>query len=206
MCFYDKNCNQNIFHLIFANEYSEAVKYYNEYTLKYLVDVFKTITNLKCFDIIKTLKEWFKEVSKEIIEKFEGEIIFDESKKDIIKLKTPKELVLNKCFINELGFQYIKTNSFEPTYNYYIKNNQIIVKVEAPGNCTLESNIEYIGEYEVIKLEGIKENDKESSNISNNLYNCKEIGKIDLKIPLKCKEFLIKNEKPIIDKKKESLL
>ena len=201
VCFYEKNCYPNVFHLIFANDYSEAGKYYNEYTLKYLIDIFKTNTDLEGFDIIKTIKERFKDTSKEIFEKVEGEIIFDESNKDIIKLKTPKEIVLKKCFIDEIGFPLIKPNNFEPTYNYYKENNQVIVKVETPGNCNLESNIKYYGESVIIKLEGDKQLDKEPSKITNNIYNNRETGKFSLEIPLKSEEFLIKNEKPEIKKK-----
>ena len=130
VCFYEKNCYPNVFHLIFANDYSEAGKYYNEYTLKYLIDIFKTNTDLEGFDIIKTIKERFKDTSKEIFEKVEGEIIFDESNKDIIKLKTPKEIVLKKCFIDEIGFPLIKPNNFEPTYNYYKEIIKLYLKLK----------------------------------------------------------------------------
>ena len=65
----------------------------------------------------------------------------------------------------------------------------------------MESNIKYYGEFVIIKLEGDKQLDKEPSTITNNIYNNRETGKFSLEIPLKSEEFLIKNEKPEIDKK-----
>ena len=196
--YFEKNNGLIIYHLIFANEYSDAGKYYNGYTLKFLEDLYKTYTNLESFDIKTTLIKRFKEVSKEIIEKVEEDLDFDESQKDIIKLIKPKEIVLKKCLIDELGFQNLKTNGFEPPYNYYTKNNQMIVKVEAPGNCSLKSSIYYSGEYVIIKLEGIKENDREPYPINKNIFNNRETGKFSLDIPLKFEEYMIRNVEPKI--------
>ena len=100
--------------------------------------------------------------------------------------------------IDELGFQNLKTNGFEPPYNYYTKNNQMIVKVEAPGNCSLKSSIYYSGEYVIIKLEGIKENDREPYPINKNIFNNRETGKFSLDIPLKFEEYMIRNVEPKI--------
>jgi hypothetical protein len=79
VCFYEKKSIPPIFHLIFANDGSEAGNYYNEYTLKFLENKYEAITDLKYFDILETIKERFKEVSKEIIQNLEGEISFEKS-------------------------------------------------------------------------------------------------------------------------------
>lgn len=92
-------------------------------------------------------------------------------------------------------------NRFEPNYNYYKTKDQIVVNIEVPGNCKIESNVELNGEYIVIKITGIKEKDEIIGNITNDLYNRREYGKFSLDIPLKQEDFYIKNEKPKIDKK-----
>ena len=70
----------------------------------------------------------------------------------MIKLKKENEIILKKCLIDELGFSNFKANGFEPKYNIFNKGDKIEVRVEAPGNCNLESKIEIQGEYNVIKL------------------------------------------------------
>ena len=47
-------------------------------------------------------------------------------------------------------------NKFEPFYNHYKKDDTIIIKIEGPENCTLESKIKISGEFTIIILEGIK--------------------------------------------------
>jgi len=197
ICFYETKTNLKIFHLIFANEGSDAGKYYNEYTLKFLQHAYESITGLKGFDIVKTIKERFKEVSKEFIEKLESEISFDESE-EIIKLKEPKDITLKRCFIDELGFSILRANGYEPKYNYYVKDNKIIVKVEIHWLFKLDSTFENNGEYIIIKLRRTKEKDSEPIKIEENIFNGRELGKFSLDIPFKHELFNIKNEKPEI--------
>ena len=125
---------------------------------------------------------------------------FDSSDKSI-KLYQPENIILKLCSIDELGFSNFKSNGLEPNYNYYIKDDQIIVRVEAPGNSTIESNVEQIGEYTTIKLTGTKNKDKEPEELEENIFNSREIGNFSLDIPLKTEEYLIKNELPKIEKK-----
>ena len=64
--------NSKIFHLIFANEDSDAGKYYNNFTLNFLENSYQQqVTDIKEFDVIETIKERFTEISKEIIKKSE---------------------------------------------------------------------------------------------------------------------------------------
>ena len=67
--YYESNKDQKIFHLIFANEGSDAGKYYNQYTLDFLEKNYQNVTHLKCFDVIETIKERYLKLSKDIIEK-----------------------------------------------------------------------------------------------------------------------------------------
>jgi len=202
----EKKSNPPVFHLIFANEYSEAGKYYNKYTLSFLENSFGKITDLGGFDIIDTVKKRFQEISKDIIEDMKEDIEFDNSNMNLIKLKKPKELTLKRCFIDELGFSNIKARGFEPSYSYYFDDNlkQFIINVEAPGNCKLVSSILLNGEYIIIKINGHKNIDEKATFI-----NGREFGHFSLNIPLKLrelfkkndKEYVIKNQKPKIDRK-----
>jgi len=231
MYFYESNKEQKIFHLIFANENSEAGKYYNQFTLDFLENNYQGVTHLKTFDVIETIKERFLKLSKDIIEKtdekdlklaeeksakandnnnaknshedkVEEEITkdnFDDSNPDLIKLKDEKEIILKKCLTDELGFSNLKANGFEPTYNLFKQGNKIIVRVEAAGNCKIDSEMEFAGEYNIIKLRGEKRKDKDPKNEKDNLFNTREYGSFSLEIPLKTEDFLLSNEEPSIE-------
>ena len=232
--YYESNKDQKIFHLIFANEGSEAGKYYNQYTLDFLEKNYQNVTHLKCFDIIQTIKDRYSKLSKDIIEKNDEkdsnlsseekngnandyntnnsveditdkkieEIIFDDSNPELIKLKDEKEIILKKCLTDELGFSNLKANGFEPTYNLFKQENKIIIRVEAPGNCKLESKIDYAGEYNIIKLKGEKKKDKDPQNEKDNIFNTREYGNFSLEIPLKTEDYLLSNDEPNINNKK----
>jgi len=194
-----------VYHLIFANEGSEAGNYYNKFTLQFIEGTYKFLKGSGSFDAIKAVKDLFKELAKNIIEKPEKDIKFDNSDnldKKYIKLYQPENIILKKCYIEELGFSNFKSNGFfEPNYNCYKKDDQIIVRVEAPGNSSIESRIEIKGENTFIKINGTKIKDKEPEELEQNIYNSREIGSFSLRIPLKTEEYLIKNELPKIEMK-----
>jgi len=207
--FYDKNDEQlKIFHLIFANEGSEAGNYYNDFTIHFIENTYQKITSPKPFDIIKTIKEGFIELSKDIIEKPEKNIELKDFDNDDnkIKLNINNEITLKKSLIDELRFSFMKSNVFEPTYNYYKKDDSIIIRVECPGNCSIKPNIDYLGEYTIIKLNGIKKKDIEPKNYGDNIFTNREFGTYNLEIPIKTEDYLIKNEKPKIEEKKGLLI
>ena len=52
-----------------ANDLSSAGEYYNPYTIKFIENSFQYLHNLKCFDIIETLKERLITLSKDYFEK-----------------------------------------------------------------------------------------------------------------------------------------
>ena len=200
IAYHERDKDSNIYHLIFANDYSKAGKYYNDYTLQFIEKLYEINTSLEGFNIIETVKERFKDFSKDVLENFQGEMEFDNSPNSI-KLKNPKGLKLKKFFIDESGFSYMKEDGFEPNYSCYKANNQIIVKIEAPGNCKIDSDIILKGEYVIIKIKGIKEEDEQQKNIENTFYNERKFGKFYLSIPLNQDGFTIKNAPPKIEKK-----
>ena len=193
--FYEKNTNPKVFHLLFANESSPAGKIYNEFTLQFLENNYQNVTDIEPFDVVETIKERFIQISKDIIEQSE-KIEFDDSKEEIIKLNSPKDITLKKCLIDELGFSNLKSNGFEPAYNYYKKDNKIIVKVEIPGNCEVKSKLNFAGEYTIIKISGEKKKDKEPEKLNNNIINKRELGPFSLNIYLKTEDYLLKNKDP----------
>jgi hypothetical protein len=210
----DSNNEQKILHFIFANEGSEAGNYYNDLTLYYIEHSYQQITNIKSFDVIEAIKQRFISISKFIIEKKDNSLKienFDNKNNKLIKLKvTNGGIYLKRCLIDELGFANLKANGFEPTYNYYIKDYKINIRIEAPGNSKIiNCNRESSGEVSVIRIEGIKGKDKEPAKIEDNLDNKREFGEFSIDIILYNSEFkinnknyIIKNEKPkIYDKK-----
>ena len=174
------------------------------------------MTNLKPFDIIKTIKERYINVSQDIIEKNDKDKLitmdsFDISDPELIKLKNENGIKLKKCLIDEIGLSNFKANGFEPVYNIYkkeiVKKNkkenekeyQIIVKVETPGNCKIETSEIYLNEeYNVIKLTGEKKKDKEPENPNENIHDSREFGKFILEIPLKMSEYHLINKLPSV--------
>ena len=202
ICYYEITANdQKIFHLIYANENSDAGKHYNAYTLNFLENSYKTVINLKSFNVIETIKERFKAVSNDYFERFEGDIIFDRLEKDKIKLNKPGKIILKRCLVNELGISKLKANGYEPTFNYYKKDDQIVVRIEAPGNCEFEADIKPTGDKTFIKIEGTKNPDKEPENPKDNIYSNREMGKFSINFPIDSNKYLIQNADPKFEKK-----
>ena len=186
--YHEENSNPKIFHLIFANENSKAGKYYNNFTLNFLENSYQQqVTDITQFDVIESLKERFVTLSKEIIENTENIKAenFEINENGFLILKNIEEIKLKKCLIDELGFSNLKGNGFEPNYNYYKDNNKIIIRVEAPGNCTLEPSIDYSGEYTIIRLSGNKTEDKEPKKKEDNIHITREFGQFTFRYSFK---------------------
>ena len=195
--FSEKNSEPKIFHLIFANDYSEAGKYYNKNTLESIEKLYDMTTKIKGFDVVKTIKERLIQESKGIFDLPPNEQLeFCSKPANLIKLKSPQELVIKKVFIDELGIQNMKSNGFEPHYSYYITENTIVINVEIPGIFTLQSSSHTIGEYNTIKILGTKINDLNKTVGNNLINNGREFGDFSLEIPLRLEGYVIKNENP----------
>ena len=201
--YFEKNSEPKIFHLIFANEGSEAGDYYNNFTLEFIEHYFQNVTDLKPFDIIQTVKEGFTRLSTDIIEQTGqkpfsiDDIISNEEilKTKKIKLKEYQDIVLKRCFIDELGFSNLKGNGFVPNYNYYQIDDKLILRIEAPGNIKCETKMDYSGECTVLRVSGNKLPDKEPKNNAN-LYSTREFGEFNVCVLLKTAEYQIANESP----------
>ena len=200
--FYEENKDQKIYHLIYANEGSEAGIYFNKFTLNFLEKSYQNVIHLQSYDVIETIKDRYIKLSKDIIEKTPEEKIdnesFVENDSQLIKLKDEKEIVLKKCLTDELGFSNLKANGFEPTYNLYKKDDTIVLRIEASGNTDLNPpDIEFAGEYNIIKINGEKRKDKEPTNREDNIFNTREDGKFSFEVPLKSEDYLLMSDQDI---------
>jgi HSP20 family molecular chaperone IbpA len=204
--FYEKKNGPPIFHLIYANEGSEAGNYFNNPTLQFIEHSYQSITNPEPFDVIDSIKKEFIDLSQEIFEKMEKNITMDDFEKGtkLIKLNNHNNLTLKKCFIDELGFSNLKSNEFEPKYNCYQKDDKYTVKIECPGNFGISnySLKENVG-YKFLTIMGEKRNDKDPKNVSDNVYTSREYGKFSIDVPIKFEDkYALKNSKPKIDNKR----
>ena len=194
--------------MIYANENSEAGNYYNQCTLDFIENIYQNTTNYKPFDIIESIKDRFVELSGEIIEKIDNkEKIekknFNVSTSNYIKLNNKKEIILKQCLIDEIGVSNLKPNGFEPKYNLYNTDDKIIIKVECPGNSSIRSYIEPIGEYYIIRIDGEKEDDDSEKFVDKTIsLNKREFGKFKIEIPLNAHKYILSYQEPSIKKEK----
>ena len=213
LCYYEKDIDPQIKHLIYANEGSEAGNFYNQNTLEYLKMGYINVINLEPFDVLQSVKDRFKIISKEILEKNEKEknfenqygllekdsIIFDNSNKDVIKLIKPEVIKLKNCLIDELGFQNLKSDGYEPSYNCYRKGNKLIINIEAPGDSYLKTEFQRNGAFTFIRIIGKKNKDMEPGP-NENIFNSRKSGEFVLDIPLKYEYYWFKYQNPEIIK------
>ncbi len=102
--YYELNSNPKIFHLIFANDFSNAGNFYNSFTLDFLENTYQNVTDLKPFNVIQTVKERFIEISKDIIENNENLLKLEDfiTDEEIIKAKQIKLKNISKYSIKKM--------------------------------------------------------------------------------------------------------
>ena len=198
--YYDVNKKIDIYHLILANEDSEAGKVYNKYTYNFLTNIFNTITDPKKFDIFNEVKTEFKELAETILNKRIENPVFNSNEdiinKKIIKLQLEEELSLKKCFIDELGFSFFKTEDFEPKYNYFLADeNTLEIRVEIPGNAKCNVNYESQEGKTIIKINGVKKPDSCPKKLEDNIMNLREFSEFEVIIPLSTEKYKITSKK-----------
>ena len=88
-----------------------------------------------------------------------------------------------------------KANSSEKTYNIYIyiyiKDNKIIVKVEAPGNNNIKSGLEISDEYNIIKSKQKNKQINKNGKLDDDIHKTREYGKFYLDLHLKTEEYFL---------------
>ena len=211
----------NIVHLIMAREGSEAGNYYNQSTIDFLKKQIITETITKNFDIIELFKEYLSMSSGTYMENpIEiNDIEYDNIEKKI-KIQTEEEIIIKKCFINEIGILNFYGKVIEPSYDYKQYAGRMEVMIELPGitnddnnnnnknNTFLNSKLNvgggnYIFTYHGnIKLGDNVDNQDHSRNI-NLLFGNFEESEYRLQLTFAISDGLIKSSKPIkkIDEK-----
>ena len=99
--YHEPNTSPKIYHLIYAKNGSEAGDFYNEKTIKYIFYKINLLTDQAKFDPIESIKNYFTEISKIILEKplQPGDLI-DNTKLNIKEENySPNEI--NKILLNK---------------------------------------------------------------------------------------------------------
>ena len=144
-----------VFHLIMANDFSNAGKYYNKFAIDFLKDILNSFTHIKSFPVIENIRESFIKFSKDA---FEEEF----NKEDVtiaddltIKLNPKKKILFKNCFVK---FSDIFKKGFEPNYLIYKDKEKINITFESSGTVKeIEPNCEYIGDRIIFSISGNKE-------------------------------------------------
>jgi hypothetical protein len=191
----------DVYHLIIANEDSEAGIIYNQYAYNFIKSVYNLISENKQFDIFEEVQNNFKDLSNTIlktnIENANFTKIDDIIKNKIMKLESKEEIVLKQCYIDELGFSLFKTGNFEPKYNYFKANDHTLeIRIEIPGNAKCKVTHKVIKDKIVIIVKGEKRKDKIPHKPEDNIVNSREFSKFELNIYLPIEELQIIANKP----------
>ena len=194
--FYTEENNENITHLIYVNEYNSISNYYNLPALKLLKNKINSELNRKKFSVIEACKDYFEKIEEKFIEEKITKNNFDNSIDDKIILKNKQKITLKRIFIDEIG-QTIINNFGQTNYSYYTTKDDLIIKVELPGeNSDLKTKLDKGQEFYTFYFEGIKEYDesviKEEHKIKENL---KSSSKIFFKIFISTNDITIGNNK-----------
>ena len=170
-----------------AREGSPAGNHYNKFTYKLLNEQFSNFHERKPLSIIDEVKNRFAEWSSDLLEKKikpeNIDIVTGNNKEEkIIFKKTDEntEIIPKACISDELGMNIYRSNGFEPSYFYYIENNEyLVVVLEVPGDVKIDSKYADSELYEVVVI-GTKEDWVTSKNP---IYNNTKTGKFEIHIP-----------------------
>ena len=184
--FCEPKSNPKTIHLIFAREESEAGNFYNNKTIKHLYNIMNNIKEKEPLNLYKNIKDFFINISSEILEnKIEQkDIILEKNKIKLIK----DELILRKCPINELGLNIFSLSGYEPNYNYYIDQSYLHISCEIPGTIdtkTFKSHANFENGKCVIKIIGKKIDDiNDIQKNCNKYFSNREFGEFNLNIEI----------------------
>ena len=210
--YYEKNKKLNIYHLILANDESEECKKYNNYTYNFIANMYNYITNIQSFDVFNEIKSGFMKISPTILINDVKDIKFNKTKdmmrNKILKLevKDNKDIELKQCFTDEMGFSFFKTGYFEPKYNYFKPDDNILeIRLEIPGKaiCKVVTFVE--NGLTKIKIKGSKKYDSSPKNPADNRLCTREFTDFEVIIPLPIEEYRINSVKPKMIKSEQGL-
>ena len=218
----EENNDMLIYHLIMAREETEAGDYYNNYTYQFLKERFNDFphrTPLSILDEIKNkFAEWSSDLLEEKIDSDEINFVKDgEVEKQIIYENSPKEgqannnenkkgIVPKACISDEFGLSIYRSSGYEPSYVCYVEDKKkLVVKIELPGNITIEDAYANLYSNQIIikgnKYDNFGNNNKNGNNKDENdkikiLKNTRKYGKFNLIIPFG-NEIKLTDEEPM---------
>ena len=190
-----------IYHLIIANEDSEAGEIYNQYAYNFIENIYNLIAEPKQFDVFDQVKDNFISLSNTILNNNIEKASFSDNNKIVeekkMKLDCNENLNLKKCYTDELKFSFFKTGNFEPKYNYFKPDEKTLeIRLEVPGNVKCDVNHKIVGDETIISIRGNKNKDRQPKEPNYNLFNIREFGEFEVNIPLKVEEFKISKTRP----------
>ena len=156
-----KDDDKIIIHLIMANEYSEAGKYYNKFTIEYLNTELKQVKEKKSFDIVENLKDFLVNISEDIFKTKLKTNSFT-ADENIIKVNIDK-IELKDFSIDVLGNNIIKDTIFKPKYRYgYFvdeekKQTKFLIEIELFSKWKISHEIKTKDSNFIVHIEGKKE-------------------------------------------------
>ena len=121
-----------VFHLIMAREGTPAGNYYNNFVIKFLRNQMNNFLKQTPFPIVKKVKDYFLDRSKDYFEKPLKYNDFEETD-DIIKVKKDTKLKFKKVLFDEMGIYNLIGNSYDPKMCYFIYKNRFYFQIELPG-------------------------------------------------------------------------
>ena len=203
--YYDNNNQIDIYHLILANEDSEAGEFYNKYAYSFIKNRYDDYIDLKSFDIFEEIKNVFTDIAPFILSKKINDITFNDNQdiinRKLIQLKSKEELVLalNDSFMdNSLS----KINGFQPKYNYFKPDDKTLeIRLEIPGNCNCNAKKSIVKDKVIITFYGKKNRDKLPEKTEDNLFSSREYSDFELNVPFPIEEFEITSNVKKQDKK-----
>ena len=202
-----------IVHLIMAREGTEAGKYYNQSTIDFLKKQIIIETFTKNFDIIESFKKFLSMYSGTYMEKpiKINNIEYDNKQKKII-IKTKEEIIIKKCFINEIGISNFYGKIIEPFYDYKQSEDQMEIMIELPG-IDLKKNFKIIyklnicdGNYIFTYCGKINSDADDSLKNINLLFGNFEESEYRFQLTFPISDGVIKSSKPKIKKDAKNAL
>ena len=115
-----------------AREGTPAGNYYNNFVIKFLRNQMNNFPKQTPFPIVKKVKDYFFDRSKDYLEKPLEPNAFEESD-DTIKVKKDTDLKLKKVLVDEMGISNFIGNSYDPKMCYFIYKNRFYFQIELPG-------------------------------------------------------------------------
>ena len=174
----------------------------NNSTIQFLRKQIITKPYTKNFDIIEAFKRYLSNKSGIYMEKpIEIENIkYDENKKIIIINESNNNIILKKCFLNEIGISNFYGKIIEPSYDYIQYKDRMEILIELPGELT-DINFKFNvggGNYILTYFGSIIVN----KDINNDSFLCKNFtdGEFRFQLSFAICDGLIKSSKPEIKK------